>query len=275
LVLLAFLAKAASARQRRLFLLLPEVHFIVFASRRVQMRPLFCKIAALTLGALARAPLRPKRNFSSAGSDDAFAPKGKARAAPRGSAKSSAATLGQPHVMNNTIVGSSSADVTGASKRVVRRFTVCDDASAAATQLQNFWWAAGPPAFVMGIDCSVRSTGYCVLRMPTDHTPPKPHHMPMHAASASPHVAACGSISTGVGAAASVDPARFLTDVRACLLQVKRDVEHEYGQGKWLVVVEECLMQFQGRRSSADTIVNLARFNALVSGECPHCSNKT
>ena len=82
-------------------------------------------------------------------------------------------------------------------------------------------------------------------------------------------MAACGSISTGVGVASSIDPARFLTDVRACLAQVKGDVEKEFGTGKWLVVVEDCLIQYQGRRSSADTIVNLARFNALVSGTTP------
>jgi hypothetical protein len=247
------------------------------------MQPHFCRLAALTLGALSRAPLRLKRNFSSNGRDDAIAPKGKTRAAPRGSAKSSNVTLGQSHNVNDSSVGSSSAAVAGPSKRMVRRFTVCDDASEAATQQQNFWWAADPPAFIMGIDCSVRSTGYCVLRMPTYRTHPTPHHpvasaahhVPVDAASASPRVAACGSISTGVGAAAVVDPARFLTDVRACLLQVKSDVQQEYGQGKWLVVVEDCLIQFQGRRSSADTIVNLARFNALVSGESPHCSKET
>jgi hypothetical protein len=79
-------------------------------------------------------------------------------------------------------------------------------------------------------------------------------------------VAACGSISTCGGAASSIDPARFLTDARACLAQVKAEVEAEFGAGRWLIVVEDCLIQYQGRRSSADTIVNLARFNALVSG---------
>ena len=85
-------------------------------------------------------------------------------------------------------------------------------------------------------------------------------------------MAACGSMSTGDGrggAASAMDPARFLTEVRACLAEVKRDVEKEWGGGKWLVVVEDCLMQYKGRRSSADTIVNLARFNALVSGTSP------
>ncbi len=85
-------------------------------------------------------------------------------------------------------------------------------------------------------------------------------------------VVACGSISTGAGLASSIDPARFLTDVKSCLAQVKGDVEKEFGNGKWLVVVEDCLIQYQGRRSSADTIVNLARFNALVSGAPPPTS---
>jgi hypothetical protein len=192
------------------------------------------------------------------------AAKGKAIPAVRSFAKRSAAT--QPDTGNMSSGGSSShrSDSAG---RTVTRFVVCEDASAAAAKQQNFWWSDQPPAYVMGIDCSVRSTGYCVLR--TDPLFNLPQAVPPPCPPPLARVAACGSISTGVGAVSSIDPARFLTDIRSCISQVKRGVEEACGAGTWLVVVEECLMQYQGRRSSADTIVNLARFNALVSGARP------
>jgi hypothetical protein len=246
------------------------------------MQPLSLKFATLQLRALARmmagAPLKLKRSFGSAGGSDgsASAAKGRARAGSRAAAKNSTGALGQCLAMNESSAGGGSNVVTAASSRTVKRFAVCEDTAAASEDHHCSWWASDPPAFVMGIDCSVRSTGYCVLHMPTHPPLPHSHHTAAGAASrlpvaaaAAPRVAACGSISTTVGMASSIDPARFLTDVRACLKQVKSEVEKESGSGKWLVVVEDCLMQFQGRRSSADTIVNLARFNALVSGAFP------
>jgi hypothetical protein len=163
-----------------------------------------------------------------------------------------------------------------ATVRSVRRFTVCDDASEAASKQQSFWWSDDYPDFIIGIDCSVRSTGYCVLKSLS----PSPQCLDSSAfgprlsgcEAALPCVVACGSISTGngqKGVISTIDPAHFLTDMRACLIQVKRDVERDWGGGKWLVIVEDCLMQYQGRRSSAETIVNLARFNALISGVYP------
>ncbi len=191
----------------------------------------------------------------------------------RSFAKRSAATAAQPDTVNTPIGGGSSyrGGVVGQAARTVARFVVCAEASAAAAKQQNFWWAAQPPAYIIGIDCSVRCTGYCVLATAPPPNPALNHPeaaaslcFPSHA-----HVVACGSISTGVGAASSIDPARFLTDIRSCIAKVKREVEEARGAGQWLVVVEESLMQYKGRRSSADTIVNLARFNALVSGTRP------
>lgn len=233
------------------------------------------KVHALSI-ALVRAPEPLKRFFSSTGGDGSSAPKVKAGSrGSRGDAKTSINTkaVGQPPAMNKNSVDGRASDA--APLRRVQRFTVCEDTPHAAAQGENFWWASQPPAFVIGIDCSVRSTGYCVLTAPAHPAPSSLHgsaaaaamHLPVCHAPLQPRVAACGSISTGVGAATSLDPARFLTDVRTCLGRVKRDVESEWGGGKWLVVVEDCLMQFKGSRSSADTIVNLARFNALVSGK--------
>jgi hypothetical protein len=226
--------------------------------------------------AISRAPQQLQRHLSSSGSSsDSSTP---TRRGPRAPSKGSA-TL--PNKFDDTSSKSSggslrAASASSASQRGVRRFVVCEDAPAAAAQQQSFWWAADPAAYVIGIDCSVRSTGYCVLKA---SAPPLSIRAraadsaalaaPEEDAAAAHCVAACGSISTGVGVASSIDPARFLTDARACLAQVKADVEKEFGAGKWLVVVEDCLIQYQGRRSSADTIVNLARFNALVSGAAP------
>jgi hypothetical protein len=240
-----------------------------------------CVITMLKVRILSIVPGRAppellKRNVSSTGGDGSSASKVKAgNKGSRGEAKTSisAKTVGQPPGMNKHSIDSRTSDA--ASLRRVQRFTICEDTPHAAAQDQSFWWASQPPAFVIGIDCSVRSTGYCVLTVPAHPAPSTLHgsaaaaalHASVSHAPVQPRVAACGSISTGVGAATSLDPARFLTDVRTCLERVKRDVESEWGGGKWLVVVEDCLMQFKGSRSSADTIVNLARFNALVSGK--------
>lgn len=233
------------------------------------------KVRTLSIVSGRAAPAPLKRNFSGTGGDGSSASKVKAGSkSSRGDAKTSisAKTVGQSPAMNKNNIDNRTSDA--APLRRVQRFTICEDKSHAAAQDQSFWWASEPPAFVIGIDCSVRSTGYCVLTVPTHPAPSTWHgpaaaaavHGPVSHAPVQPRVAACGSISTGVGAATSLDPARFLTDVRTCLERVKRDVEGEWGRGKWLVVVEDCLMQFKGSRSSADTIVNLARFNALVSG---------
>ena len=163
--------------------------------------------------------------------------KGKANAAVRRFAKRSAAT--QRDTGGNSCRGGSSSVTSGIAlqpARTVTRFVVCDDAAAAAAQQQNFWWSSEPPAYVMGIDCSVRSTGYCVLRTEDPRfnlpqAPPPPCPPPL----ARVCVAACGSISTGVGQVSSIDPARFFTDTRSCISQVKRAVEEEWGAGKWVM----------------------------------------
>lgn len=230
--------------------------------------------------ALLRAPLHLQRNFSSSGSDD-NASTSKARPGLRRSAKGNTSAPKEVHHAID-FRGGGGIGVLSASPRTVRRFAVCEDlpsdSPAGAAQQQSFWWSSDPAMYILGIDCSVRSTGYCVLKARAAPAGPlQQNQVPVISSAASSAnagandgtaahcVAACGSISTSTGMASSIDPARFLTEVRACLAQVKGDVEKEFGAGKWLVVVEDCLIQYQGRRSSADTIVNLARFNALIS----------
>ncbi len=238
--------------------------------------------------ALLRAPLHLQRNFSSSGSDD-NASTSKARPGLRRSAKGNTSAPKEVHHAID-FRGGGGIGVLSASPRTVRRFAVCEDlpsdSPAGAAQQQSFWWSSDPAMYILGIDCSVRSTGYCVLKARAAPAGPlQQNQVPVISSAASSAnagandgtaahcVAACGSISTSTGMASSIDPARFLTEVRACLAQVKGDVEKEFGAGKWLVVVEDCLIQYQGRRSSADTIVNLARFNALISGAVPCLPN--
>ncbi len=141
------------------------------------MQPLSLKFATLQLRALARmmagAPLKLKRSFGSAGGSagGASAAKGRARAGSRAAAKNSTGALGQCLATNESSAGGSSNVVTTASSRTVKRFAVCEDTAAASEDHHCSWWASDPPAFVMGIDCSVRSTGYCVLHMPLIHQP--------------------------------------------------------------------------------------------------------